>query len=132
MSIAPKLHNWPNIIAKMWQMLESKDYRHFIKDPREKTHNVPPRIENMLMAMGHEVQVSPENDDQEHLAEHYGIQRTPDYQLWAEAMKSNMANHCKEHEGKKNMAQLASSGGGMGNKQDDSDPLRGIRQLSAG
>ncbi|MDD5459025.1 MAG: hypothetical protein PHF37_06510 [Phycisphaerae bacterium] len=134
MSIAPQLHNWPNIIAKMWQMLEPKDFRHFIKDPREKTHNVPPRMENVLLAMGHEVEISPENDDREHLAEHRSYQKTGDYQLWPEAMKRNMENHCMEHEGRQNLSQMALSGGmqNLANSQDMSDPLRGIRQLSVG
>lgn len=134
--MAPQFNNLEAIYTKMWQLLDPRDYQQFIRDPRDKTHNVPPNMENMLLAQGHEIEVSPENDHQVHMQVHQDIMQTPDYNVWPDMFKMRMQEHIAEHQQAMNTA-LSSGNGGGGRtnalqQQDSADSLRGIRGPSLG
>lgn len=124
----PQLHNMPNIFVEMWRRLAPKDYHNFVKDPTIPQHNVPAQMENMLIAMGHHVEVSPLNDNPAHIAGHQAVKQTPDYQFWPEARKMQLERHIQDH------VQAEQSQGSVAPQQqigrpmqDQADALRGMR-----
>lgn len=123
----PQMGKWENIFAKMWRLLDPKDHLDMIRDPREKTHNVPPNMENMLLAQGHDVEVSPENDNAVHLRVHEAIENTPDYKMWPEAFKMRHRAHKQQHQQGQQQMQIPRLGAGQ---QDGSDLARGLRGAS--
>ena len=50
------------------------------------------------MAMGHQVEVSPLNNDQLHLMEHMGETHSPDFQTWPTLYKERMNQHIMLHQ----------------------------------
>lgn len=121
----PQFHNWPNLLASMWQTLAPKDWTQFIKDPRDKEHNTPPSMENVMMAHGHHVEVSALNRHGEHIKEHEALKQTPDYRTWPESFKLKHEQHIQAHRDMQTAVQLPrmSPTGG----QDSSDMMRGNR-----
>ncbi len=135
MQYAPQMANLSAMFAKMWELLDPKDYLNFIKDPREKSHNVPQNIENAMMAMGHNVEISPENNHQEHLSVIDGFMRSPEYLIWPESFKLKMEAHKAQHEqaGQPQAGQqqtgIPGQDQGLTN-QDQSDVARGQRGVT--
>jgi len=126
----PQLHNWEKIMAHMWSKLAPEIYTEFIKDPRAIEHNVPPEIENLMIAHGRKPQRSPQNDDRKHLASHNGIKHLTDYMVWPERFKRVLDEHIAEHEqGANQMLSMMTQGQPMG-MQGSADPMRGTRQTS--
>lgn len=128
---APQYHNLENIFAEIGMMLNPKDYDKFTKDPRQERINIPPMMENKLLALGNPVNISEFNNHQEHLAVHSQLMNTPDFQIWPELYKINLQSHIRAHE--QGIAQTQApqqprqeqSANPQG--QDDSDLFRGIR-----
>lgn len=120
----PEQHNMPNILASLWQMIDPKNWTKFVRDPREKLHNIPPEVENMMFAQGHTPEISPENDDREHSVSHKKEKQTADYQLWPTRYKLNFEEHIKAHDGKNADAAMLRRGT-MNPMQDESDMMRG-------
>ena len=126
----PNIHNMQNIVASLWQMIDPKNWTKFIRDPREKQHNIPQDVENMLLAHGHKPEVSPENNDREHIASLEKLMRTPDYQIWPQAFKLNAEEHLQHHKAKR--ADTAALQRGTQNPmQDESDMMRGQHEAGA-
>jgi len=113
------------IFLDLAQMLSPKSYHKYVKDPRRKQYNIPPQVENQMLALGHQVPVSQENNHQEHLTVHSQILNGKDYQIWPENMKLNHKAHIQQHQQAMKMAQ------GMVRQpqgsQDQSDAMRGVR-----
>lgn len=125
--MVPQAHNMELLLAKMWQLLDPRDGHRFVRDPRMKTHNVPPNIENELMAAEHEPEISPENDHGVHIRVHSTLKSTPDYQLWPERSQMILERHLAEHQN----AQVATANQNFRppverGMQDGSDVLRGL------
>lgn len=94
----PQGHNFQNIYAELWRLLAPLDSHKFVSDPRAKSENIPPEIENMMMAKGMRPQISPDNDHRKHFQAHEAIERTADYRIWPQWMKDNQAAHKQEHQ----------------------------------
>ena len=94
----PQVADIKVMFTKAARMLDPKDYQQYVKDDNVPDHNVPPRMENELMAMGHQVEVSPLNNDQLHLMEHMGETHSPDFQTWPTLYKERMNQHIMLHQ----------------------------------
>lgn len=130
---APQLHNMEALTLKMWQLLDPQDFQRFVRDPRKKSYNAPPAMENFMMAHGHKAQVSPENNHSEHIASHAALETTPDYKFWPDQFKQNLREHQQGHQA------MMTQGGGRTNSlseagpgQGPADALRGIRGPTLG
>lgn len=127
---APQLHNIPNIFKRMWQILEPRQWSEFLKGPGEAGHDVPPGIENYIMARGHPAEVSPMNNDPEHLRSHEKIRQSIDFQLWPKSYQNNMVRHIFDHNQQMSQKQPPRPiDAELVSQQDGSDSLRGIRGL---
>lgn len=122
-------HNWNNIALQMWRYLHPKEYYKFVKDPNMPDVNIPPDLENQLMATGKKVDVSPANDHAAHKPAHEAYKRTPDYIVWPESRKMLMEQHLAEHDAALAQAGNAPSLQGLlgSGQQDSSDQARGVR-----
>lgn len=124
----PELHNWPNIFGELWSRCVPKHSTSFVKDPRVREENIPPKIENLLFSQGRNLKVSPLNKHPEHLREHEAYKRTADYATWPQIFKTNLENHIIAHQQQSSaMARIGTHVGESRMTQDVSDPLRGIR-----
>jgi len=134
---APQFHKMENIFAKLWQEMCPMDFQNFIKDPRETDINIPPEVENQMMAMGQRAEVSPLNDHGQHAQSHESVKRTPDYALWPPASKLNLENHIAEHHqassaSAQQSAPMGNNAGGRTNALSEANVMRGIRPQSLG
>ncbi len=122
-------HNWNNIALQMWRYLHPKEYYKFVKDPNMPDVNIPPDLENQLMATGKKVDVSPANEHTAHKSNHEAYKRTPDYIVWPESRKLLMEQHLAEHDAMIAQAGNAPSLQGLlgSGQQDSSDQSRGVR-----
>lgn len=119
----PGVADVQKIFVKAAQLLDPKDFQQFVKDPRKKTHNVPPNMEHLIIASGFPAEVSPENNHQEHIAAHEAWMQTPDFLAMPPAYQMNMKLHIQQHQ-QGGMIQAPQPVKPM---QDASDPLRGQR-----
>lgn len=90
--------DWQELTTHLMRKLTPKHYERFIKDKNIPTEDIPPDIENMLMAQGRAVQVSPANKHQEHIASHMGKTKSPDYQTWPRRQQQEMEIHLQQHQ----------------------------------
>jgi hypothetical protein len=128
---APQLHNVPNIFKRMWQILEPRQWSEFLRGQGEAGHDVPPGIENFIMARGHPPEISPMNDDVEHLRSHEKVSQSIDFQLWPRSYQNNMTQHVFDHRQQMNQKQPPRPiDGELVSQQDGSDTQRGIRGLA--
>jgi len=122
----PQMHNLDNILTYYWELLVPHDFKKFIKDPRERGYKLPPALENVLFAQGHDVSISQEDDHKEHIAVHRSIENTADFQLWPDSIKNKFRAHIQEHEA--GVAFTSAPRRGTANPaQDESDVFRGLR-----
>lgn len=132
MQLAPERLNKDNAIAHLWQLLVPSNYMNFIQDPRTPDHNIPQNMENLILAMGHHVPVSPLNDHKAHIANLETLMISPDYQVWPQSFKANAERHKKDHQtamlpkGAPTGASMP-MGGATPQSQDPSDLMRGVR-----
>jgi len=120
--------NWNNIALQVFRYLHPKEYYKFVKDPNIPSENIPPDIENMLIAQGRVVRRSPANNDGEHLPVHESVKLTKDYQIWPQARRLLLDQHINEHKaGQGAVANAPSLQKMLGRQQDSADSLRGIR-----
>lgn len=119
----PQFHNIPEILTEMWRRLVPKNYEKFVKDPSIPQHNVPPETENLMIALGRNVEVSPLNNAQEHLKAHNALKQTPDFLTWPADRKQNLERHIQEHMASGAPTNPMRTEG----TQDGSDVSRGIR-----
>jgi hypothetical protein len=127
-----KLREWKKEMARL---MVPRDYHKLIERPDARRENIPPETENMIMAMGSSVSVSPRNDHQQHDQIHAGYQQTPDYRIWPEARKRMMDVHRAEHQ--EQMAQAAAQVGAARERSNaltetPGDNMKGIRPASLG
>jgi len=130
----PQFNNMKEVSKKMWQLLQPNDWYKFIIDGVPNQPNIPPQMENRVFAEGKSVEVSPANDDAEHLQVHKAHTYTPDYQLWPQAYKNRFEQHMANHQMADQEKQVKANPN-LPNQQDASDQDRGIRggsQLSIG
>jgi hypothetical protein len=122
-------HNWQNIALQMWRYLHPKEYYKFVKDPNISDENIPPDIENQLIATGRMVHRSPANKDAQHVQVHEALKLTPDYMVWPEGRKMLLERHLAEH--KQAIQQVAGAPSLQKmmapRQQDPSDASRGVR-----
>lgn len=119
---APQIADLPAMFAKAGQLLDPKDYRNFIRDPRNKAHNVPPNFEHLALAQGFEAEVSQENNHPEHIAEHEAFMRHGDFKLWPLVYQERLLAHIQIH---KQATSQQSAGQVSTGMQDGSDMARG-------
>lgn len=122
-------HNWNNIALQMWRYLHPKEYYKFVKDPNIPDENIPPDVENQLMATGRAVRRSPANKDAQHIQVHEALKLTPDFIVWPEGRKMLLERHLAEHKQALQQAAGAPSLSKMmaPKSQDPSDSARGVR-----
>jgi hypothetical protein len=94
----PQGHNLENIFAEYWSMIKPKDWQKFVKDPREKLYNIPPKTENVMIVYGTPPQVTSANDHQEHKRVHGELKRTKDYPMWPMTKQMMLDDHLKDHD----------------------------------
>ena len=90
--------DWDNIVLEMFRKLAPKEHWKFVKDPNVPQDNIPPEIENRLIAQGMRINTSPANNHPQHIPVHKAEQNSPDYQTWSQPRKLNMVNHIQQHE----------------------------------
>ncbi len=120
---------WGPAASELFRLLIPKHYRQIIKDEREPQYSVPPEDENKLIAMGHTVLVNERDDNEDHLRKHNAVKQSPDYSTWNQKNKDILDQHMAAHEQAGAGAANLFPGGQplIGQGQDQSDPLRGIR-----
>ncbi len=125
--------DWQNIAVEIFRRLAPQNYTKFVKDPTVSDHNVPPSIENMLIAQGRQVEISRLNNHQEHLAAHNKLKYSMDYQVWPERMRMILDQHIDDHQ-KIGMAVPTRSNalGQADGMQGPADMMRGIRPPGLG
>gem|GEM_PF-6873229 len=104
----PQYNNLKNLFKDMWKRLAPKEYNKYLVDETAGAPNIPPNVENMIMAQGHTIAVSPANDHEAHLAAHGRYKMMPDYQLWPSHYRQRMEAHERDHQG---AMQQANAGG---------------------
>lgn len=118
-------HNWDNIALQMWKRLVPHEYHKFVNDPNIPQENIPADMENVILALGRDVKISPLNDHNQHIQAHNALKNTPDYQLWDDSRKMRLEQHIQEHQ-----AGASSGGNGSGRPQMANAPadlMRGNR-----
>jgi len=105
-------HNIPAILKELWMHLSPENAAKFVKDPAANAHNIPQQIEIEIMIKGRTVQVSPANNDQEHLQILDAYMNSPDYQILPESRKRLFENHKAAHSAQlmQGMAQVLGGG----------------------
>ncbi len=129
---APQFHNLPEIFTEMWKLLSPMDYQRFVKDPNEQTQNIPPNIENKIIAEGGQVEISQANEHANHRQVHEAYKLGPDYPLWPQATKNVLDQHIQQHLAAEQQDVLSQTQGQnrLSQQQDASDPSRGLRGAS--
>jgi hypothetical protein len=125
--MAPQYHNLPVVFQEMWKLLVPLDYERFLADPTQNAMNIPPELENKIIAEGGYVEVSPMNDQVAHKRAHEMVKLGPDYAIWPESLRIYLDHHIRDHDAAGAQQQVANAK--MGG-QDASDPMRGIRGAS--
>lgn len=118
-------HNWINVMTEAWRRFAPKNYEEFITDPNVPQENIPPEIENRMIAQGQRARISPLNIVAEHLASHKQVKLTPDYKLWPESFRMELDRHIQETEA--GLQQVVSQIRPSEGTQDGADAIRGIR-----
>lgn len=120
-------HNWENIAIEMWRRTHPKEYFKFVRDPNIPQENVPPEIENVLFALGRQIDVSPLNEHGAHIEIHNQLKATPDYQIWDDNRKLRLEQHIQKHQNATNTS--APSGNGFREQAvvNNADMMRGVR-----
>ncbi len=122
---------WPKIALEVTRRLMPYRSDNWIDDPTAPQENIPPQIENQMIANGQTVRVSPLNDAAEHTASHEAQKRSPDYRLWPEPRKMALDQHIAEHG--QGAAQSAQQVNTLGPSQDPgANALRGIGPPATG
>jgi hypothetical protein len=127
--LAPQYHNLPEIFTQMWKMLVPLEFQRFVKDPNQRQLNIPAEIENRILAEGGDIQVSPANDDAEHIQGHEAYKLTPDFIVWPESLKARMDHHIQGHQAAQQQANMSQQNA-QATFQDSSDQDRGLRGAS--
>lgn len=124
-------------LEKLWEMVSKAlvpmEYYKLLPDANEGAENIPPDLENQIMAMGSSLETSPKNDDAAHMKSHLAYKMTPDYKYWPEARKRNMDIHNEKHQAKM-MQQMAQASAGRSNSLNptSANAMQGIRPPEIG
>ena len=130
MGIAIPLDKFWELIAKA---LAPMDYYKLLPNANEDAENIPPELENQIMAMGSSLETSPKNNDAAHLQSHAAYMKTPDYKYWPPARQRNMEKHNEEHQAKiaQKMSQMA-AGRSNSLSPSSANAMQGIRPAEIG
>ena len=118
--------DWQELATFMMQKLTPRHYENFIRDPNIRAENIPPDIENTIMAQGRVVQVSQANDHNEHQGSHVAHTKTPDYQGWPRRQQANMELHIQQHGAAMVAAQQQQQRPAQQGPVTEADSLRGV------
>lgn len=87
------------VVQELFRQYRPADYNDFLREqPQGVSPNIPPEMEHTLFARGHRVDVSPENDHQEHSLTHGTFMASQDFQLWPDVLKQKLIQHKAVHD----------------------------------
>jgi len=130
--LPPGLVDIKELTLEMYKRLTPQDAYKFMAEKEPNQMNTNPEDENFMFAKGRNPEVSPANDDAEHIASHSAMKGTTDYQFWPETFRMRLDKHIQAHQAQaaQQMAgAMGGQGGAMGAQGGMAGPQGGGMQL---